>query len=88
METERKRYALGGSIRVYYMNTELTLYKQISRKLENDILTGKLPPGCRIPSVRELAAQYQVNPNTVQRAVRELNNQDFWFLHEAEERLS
>lgn len=54
------------------MNTGLTLYKQISRKLENDILAGKLPPGYRIPSVRELAAQYQVNPNTVQRAVREL----------------
>lgn len=54
------------------MNTGLTPYKQISRKLENDILAGKLPPGCRISSVRELAAQYQVNPNTVQRAVREL----------------
>lgn len=54
------------------MNTGLTLYREISRKLENDILAGKLPPGCRIPPVRELAAQYQVNPNTVQRAVREL----------------
>lgn len=54
------------------MNTDLALYKQISRKLESDILAGKLPPGCRISSVRELAVQYQVNPNTVQRAVREL----------------
>ena len=54
------------------MSIDLTLYKQISRRLENDILAGKLPPGCRIPTVREIAAQYQANPNTVQRAVREL----------------
>lgn len=54
------------------MSIDLMLYKQICRKLENDILAGKLPPGCCIPSIRELAAQYPVNPNTVQRAIREL----------------
>lgn len=54
------------------MSIDLMLYKQISRKLENDILAGKLPPGCCIPSVRELAAQYPVNPNTVQRVIREM----------------
>lgn len=54
------------------MNTDLPLYKQIIIGLENDILAGTLPPGQRIPSIRELAAQYQVNPNTAQRAVQEM----------------
>lgn len=54
------------------MNTDTPLYKQIAFELENGILTGTLLPGHRIPSIRELAKQYQVNPNTVQRAVREM----------------
>ena len=36
------------------------------------VLSGEYPPGCRIPSVRELAAQAKVNPNTMQRAMAEL----------------
>ena len=37
-----------------------------------DTLTGVLPPGSRLPSVRELAGQLAINPNTIQRAYREL----------------
>lgn len=47
-------------------------YKQIFCDLESGILSGKLLPGYRIPSVRALAVQYQVNPNTVQHAVKKL----------------
>lgn len=57
------------------MNTEIPLYKQIATQLENSILAGTFLPGYRIPSVRELAAQYQVNPNTAQRAVWELKQE-------------
>ncbi len=37
------------------------------------IVTGTWPAGTRIPSVRDLAAQAGVNPNTVQRALAELD---------------
>lgn len=54
---------------------EIPLYKQITTQLENGILAGTFLPGHRIPSARELAVQYQVNPNTAQRAVRELKQE-------------
>lgn len=54
------------------MGDFMYLHEQIFSNLEYGILSGKLPPGYRIPSVRVLAVQYQVNPNTVQRATKEL----------------
>lgn len=57
------------------MNAGMPLYKQITTQIENGILAGTFLPGHRIPSVRELAAQYQVNPNTAKRAVRELKQE-------------
>lgn len=54
------------------MNTEVPLYKQIVYKIENGVLSGKIQPGSKIPSVRVLAAKYHVNPNTAHKAVSEL----------------
>ena len=51
------------------------VYQQIKNKLRNAILTGEYPPGMRIPSVRELAAAARVNPNTMQRALSELEQE-------------
>ena len=51
------------------------VYQQIMALIRGQILQGKLLPGGRIPSVRELAAQAQVNPNTVQRAMNELERE-------------
>lgn len=48
------------------------IFKQISDKLKIDIACGKYPPGIKFPSVRDLALQIGVNPNTVQRALSEL----------------
>ena len=48
------------------------VYQQIVERLSGAILTGKYPAGQRIPSVRELAAQARVNPNTMQRALQEM----------------
>lgn len=45
-----------------------TIYLQIRDWLVDQILTGKLAPGDRIPSVRELAADIEVNRNTVMRS--------------------
>lgn len=48
------------------------VYVQLVERLEAAILTGEYPPGQRVPGVRELAAQAAVNPNTMQRALAEL----------------
>ena len=48
------------------------IYEQIQAELRRLMLTGALPPGSKLPSVRELAGQLAINPNTIQRAYREL----------------
>ncbi|MBQ7565834.1 MAG: GntR family transcriptional regulator [Oscillospiraceae bacterium] len=48
------------------------IYEQIKSALRRQMTEGELPPGSRLPSVRELAAELAVNPNTIQRAYREL----------------
>ena len=45
------------------------IFAQIAERLTEDILCGRYPPGGRLPSVRELAVEAAVNPNTVQRAL-------------------
>ena len=51
------------------------VYQQIMAAIRGAILTGELPPGKKVPSVRDLAAQAQVNPNTMQRALTELERE-------------
>lgn len=48
------------------------IYSQIVDGFREQILGGALTAGERLPSVRELAAQLTINPNTIQRAYREL----------------
>lgn len=48
------------------------LYLQICLDYENQITAGILQKGERLPSVRELAMELSINPNTIQRAYREL----------------
>lgn len=48
------------------------LNEQVTDKLQTLILAGALPAESRLPSVRELAMQLSINPNTVQRAYSEL----------------
>ena len=51
------------------------IYSQIVDGFRDQILSGVLRAGDRLPSVRELAAQLTINPNTIQRAYRELELQ-------------
>lgn len=53
------------------------IYMQIKESLCRLILTGAIPEGERLPSVRELAGQLAINPNTIQRAYRELESEGF-----------
>lgn len=51
------------------------VYQQIMDHIRGAIVTGEFSPGDRIPPVRELAARAQVNPNTMQRALLELERE-------------
>ncbi len=51
------------------------IYEQIKDNYKKLILSGAIAPDERLPSVRELAAQLAINPNTIQRAYRELESE-------------
>ena len=51
------------------------VYQQIMAAIRGSILKGELSPGSKVPSVRDLAAEAQVNPNTMQRALTELERE-------------
>ena len=51
------------------------IYSQIADGIRDQILSGVLRAGDKLPSVRELATQLTINPNTIQRAYRELELQ-------------
>ena len=53
------------------------IYEQIRIGFINMISTGALNPGEKLPSVREMATQLAINPNTIQRAYRELEAEGF-----------
>lgn len=54
------------------LKPNLPIYSQILEHIEAEIISGIYAPGAKLPSVRELAAQANVNPNTMQRAFSEL----------------
>ena len=53
------------------------IYAQILDGFREQIRSGVLQPGDKMPSVRELAAQLTINPNTIQRAYRELEGRGY-----------
>ena len=53
------------------------VYQQIMAAIRGAILKGELPPGGKVPSVRDLAAQLAINPNTIQRAYNELETSGY-----------
>ena len=53
------------------------VYEQIKEKLRSRILAGALAEGEKLPSVRDLAAALAINPNTIQRAYRELEAEGY-----------
>ncbi len=54
------------------LNSDRPIFQQIIEHLELEIVQGVYEPGQKLPSVRELAAQATVNPNTMQRALSEM----------------
>ena len=56
----------------WYFSDSAPIYAQLIRQIKVGIVTGAFPPGERLPSVRDLATEAGVNPNTMQRALTEL----------------
>lgn len=56
----------------WQINSGRPVYVQLIEIIESAIISGLFEPGARLPSVRELAQQAGVNPNTMQRALSEL----------------
>lgn len=57
--------------------SEKPIYMQIMERIKKEIIAGKLQNNDTVSSVRELAVLYQVNPNTVQRALSELEKEGY-----------
>jgi DNA-binding transcriptional regulator YhcF (GntR family) len=55
------------------------IYTQLMDEIKGQIVSGRLDPGAKVGSTRELAAFYTVNPNTVQRTLAELEREG-WLL--------
>ena len=55
------------------LSDDRPIWLQLSQQMARRIVTGVYPPGSRLPSVRELAAEAGVNPNTMQRAMAQLD---------------
>lgn len=58
----------------FEFDNNIPIYIQIVEQLKIYIISGKFNPGDRMPSVRDLAFQTKVNPNTMQKALSELEN--------------
>lgn len=57
------------------LKSDRPIYFQLIEQIELRIISGKYPLGSRLPSVRDMATEAAVNPNTMQRALAELENQ-------------
>lgn len=54
------------------LSNDRPIYLQLMERIQQDIVSGVYSPGDRLPSVRELALEAAVNPNTMQKALSEL----------------
>ena len=59
----------------FVFDNNIPIYIQLVEQLKIYIISGKILPGDRLPSVRDLALDSKVNPNTMQKALTELEEQ-------------
>jgi DNA-binding transcriptional regulator YhcF (GntR family) len=60
----------------WLFDSQKPIYSQLIEHVQLGILTGEYPPGSPMPSVRVLAIEAGVNPNTMQRALSELETRE------------
>jgi len=56
-----------------------SIYEQVIDRLKEEIVRGVLAPDEKLPSVRDLSRQLTINPNTVQKAYRELEREGYCY---------
>lgn len=61
------------------LKNDRPIYLQLMEQLKLMIISGIYPPGSKVPTVRELAAEASVNPNTMQKALSELERDGLLF---------
>ena len=67
----------GGAMIVLDLKDARPLYEQIVERFKHLILCGALPEDEKLPSVRNLAMELSINPNTIQKAYGELEREGF-----------
>ncbi len=60
----------------YKFSNDKPIFVQIFEQIQSEIVSGKLKEGEKIPSVRQLAEEYKVNPNTVQKSLGLLEDKE------------
>ena len=63
----------------WHFNSDMPIYTQLVSQIKFAIVSGELPPGERLSTVRDLASEAGVNPNTMQRAFQELEREGLVF---------
>ena len=57
------------------LKSDRPIYSQLIEQIQLKIVSGVYPAGSKLPSVRDMASDASVNPNTMQRALAELENE-------------
>lgn len=65
----------------WQFRNDMPIYTQIVEQIKVAIVTGEYSSGERMPSVRDMATEAGVNPNTMQRAMAELEREGLVFTH-------
>jgi len=63
------------------LESDRPIYAQLIEQMKLKICSGVYPPGSRLPSVRDLAKEASVNPNTMQRALSKLEEDGLLYSH-------
>ncbi len=58
------------------ITSDRPVYLQLAETIQNAVISGEFSPGDKLPSVRDFASQAGVNPNTMQKALAELEKLD------------
>ena len=59
----------------WHFTNDAPIYSQLMEQIKVGIVTGEFSPGAKLPSVRDIAMEAGVNPNTMQRAMAELERE-------------
>lgn len=60
-------------------DNKIPIYIQIMNSIKTDIINGSLKPGDKLPSIRDMAVRFKVNPNTLQRVYQELERENITY---------